>query len=73
MIGEERGVQGIWEVWMTRKVLVTRTMQEVRATRKVPVARATLEVRAIQEVRGFQVFLHFLNKPYDFMEKFCFM
>lgn len=41
--------------------------------RKVLVAQTTQDVRAIQEVRGFQVFLHFLNKPYDFMEKFYFM
>ena len=60
----------IQEVRVARKVPAARTTQEVKVAQNVPGTRTMQEVRAIQEVRGFQVFLHFLNKPYDFMEKF---
>ena len=52
---------------MAQKVPVARAIQEIRVARKIPAARTT------QEARGVQEFLHFLNKPYNFMEKFCFM
>lgn len=88
MIGEERGSgslggsgdleysggsDGLWRLGWRGRFRWLGWALEVRVAQNALMARTPQDVRAIQEVRGFQMFLHFLNKSYNFMEKFCFM